>query len=224
MDAQPRGLCSNRTDRLPSPNHGERWNNTPLKTHRAMEAIEANILAKLKEVQADLKKEITNKTGLVNKEMSAFREDMGKRLDDIEFNADVKDVLGHTLLLQEDLQARLSDLEARSRRNNIRIHGIPEGEEGDSMQVFIENFIKTALSLTDTTLGIQRCHRSLGPKPPPSSNPRSIVVNFLDFKTKDLVLRSVWNKKEIQLKGRRVYFDQDYPTDILLKRKVTDVT
>lgn len=71
----------------------------------------------------------------------------------------------------------------------------------------------------DIMLGIQRCHRSLGPKPPPNSNPRSIVIHFLEYTTKDLVLRSAWGKKVIQLKGGWVYFDQDYPSDILAKRK-----
>ncbi|CAI5638836.1 unnamed protein product [Oreochromis niloticus] len=212
-----------------------------LKLPGAMEAMEANILAELKKVQDNLKGEIAEKIGLVKTEMSEFRKEVGQRLDEIvtdmkevtsrieeveqrvneveEVTVDLKDVLGHTLQLQEDLQTRLSDLEARSRRNNIRVHGIPEGEEGDNMLEFMENFIKKELPLPDTNLGIQRCHRSLGPKPPPGSNPRSVVIHFLEYKIKDLVLRSAWTKKEIRLKGRRVYFDQDYPSDILAKRK-----
>uniref|UniRef100_A0A3B5QEY1 L1 transposable element RRM domain-containing protein n=1 Tax=Xiphophorus maculatus TaxID=8083 RepID=A0A3B5QEY1_XIPMA len=212
-----------------------------LAADKAMDAMGANILAELKEVQTNLKKQITDQSGLITKEMSEFRKEMGKRLDDIdadlkdvknkveeaeqriteveEFNMDVKDVLSHTLQLQEDLQTRLTDLEARSRRNNIRIYGVTEGEEGDNLQKFIENFIKTELSLTDTTLGIQRCHRSLGPKPPSGSNPRSIVIHFLEYTMKELVVRSAWGKKVIQLKGKRVFFDQDFPSDILAKRK-----
>lgn len=49
---------------------------------------------------------------------------------------------------------------------------------------FIDNFIKTELGLPDTPLGIQRCHRLLGPKPPQELNPRSVVICFLEFKTK----------------------------------------
>ena len=37
---------------------------------------------------------------------------------------------------------KLTDLEACSRRNNVRIYGIPEGTEGNNIQQFIENFIK----------------------------------------------------------------------------------
>ncbi|CAI5661528.1 unnamed protein product [Oreochromis niloticus] len=213
-----------------------------LKLPGAMEAIGANILAELKKAQDNLKNEIAEKTGLVKTEMSEFRKEVGgQRLDEIvtdmkevtsrieeveqrvteveEVTVDLKDVLGHTLQLQEDLQTRLSDLEAHSRRNNIRVHGIPEGEEGDNMLEFMENFIKKELALPDTNLGIQRCHRTLGPKPPPGSNPRSVGIHFLEYKTKDLVLWSAWTKKEILLKGRHVYFDQDYPSGILAKRK-----
>lgn len=36
---------------------------------------------------------------------------------------------------------------------------------------------------------------------------------------KENVLCTAWEKKVIDFSGRRVYFDHDYPSDILLKRK-----
>ncbi|KAK1890060.1 LINE-1 retrotransposable element ORF1 protein [Dissostichus eleginoides] len=108
----------------------------------------------------------------------------------------------------------------------MRIYGIPEDIEGDSVQQFIENFIenfiKTELSLTDTELGIQRCHRALGPKPPQNANPRSVLIYFLEYRIKELVLRSAWKRKEVYLNGTRVYFDQDYPAEIQKERKAYD--
>lgn len=77
-----------------------------------------------------------------------------------EISTDVKEMLSHTLELQEHIQTQLEDLEARSRRNNIRIHGILEGSEGENITDFIEGFIKTELALPDAPLGIQRCHLS----------------------------------------------------------------
>lgn len=68
----------------------------------------------------------------------------------------------------------MTDLEGRSRRNNIRIYGIPEGAEGTSAVTFIENFIKTELGNDlGCGLGIERTHRAMAPKPPPSAPPRS---------------------------------------------------
>lgn len=207
-----------------------------------MEAMQANIIAELRKVQDEAKNELIDKIETLKTEVSGFRGEMGKRMDGIaedlkgitqrvdeaerrvadmeEFSVETKDILQHTLDLQMDLQARINDLEARSRRNNIRIHGIPEEVEGTNITLFIDNFLKSELTLDNAPpLHIQRCHRSLGPRPPPSANPRSIVMCFLEYTTKEMVLRAAWAKKVIQFKGRRIYFDHDYPSDILSKRK-----
>ena len=41
---------------------------------------------------------------------------------------------------------------------------------------------------------------------------------FLEFHVKELVLRSAWQKK-IEIDGKRLYFDNDYATDVMEKRK-----
>lgn len=207
----------------------------------SMEAMKVSIIAEIQQVRTDITKELMEATGQLKKELSDFRGEMSNRLGVIEtdmkemtqrmdktehrvtemeeFSADAREVLSHTLDLQEHLQKRLADLEARSRRNNIRIHGIEEGAEKDDMLGFVECFIKTELALPDNPLGIQRCHRSLAAKPPQGANPRSIVLCFLEFKTKELVLQSAWKKRLIQYKGKRVFFEQDYTTDTLAKRR-----
>ena len=146
---------------------------------------------------------------------------MEQRVTDVEDrNTDNAEALTYILELQQTLQTQLTDLEARSRRNNLRIHGIPEGAEGDNMKTFLEDFFRSELSLADTPLfGIQRCHRSLGPKPPQGANPRSVLVCFLEYTTKELVLRTAWRKKVTNYSGKRVFFEQDYPSEIIAKRK-----
>ena len=105
---------------------------------------------------------------------------------------------------------KLTDLEACSRRNNIRIYGISEGAEENNIQQFINNIITKELQpLADLELEIQKCHRALGPKPPKEALPRSVVVYFQEFKTKELVLRSASMRREIYYGDRRIYFD--YP-------------
>ena len=99
------------------------------------------------------------------KETRNRAEEAAQRVSDMEeWNAMAKDVLSQTLINQEQIQARLTDLEARSRRNNICVFGIPKDVEGSNLQEFIESFVKAKLSLQDTELGIQRCHRALDPK------------------------------------------------------------
>lgn len=177
-----------------------------LADQETMEAMKASIITKIKEVHVDVKREVGEAAGLLKKEISDFREEMNEKLSVIdtdlkemaqrieeterrvsemeELCMDVKEVLFHTLELQEHLRARLIDLEARSRRNNVHIYGIPEGAEGNNILEFTDNFIKTELGLPDTPLGIQRCHHLLGPKPLQESNPRSVVIGFLEFKTR----------------------------------------
>ncbi|XP_041854710.1 cytochrome c1-like [Melanotaenia boesemani] len=57
-----------------------------------MEALQANIIAELKEVQVDVKKEFIDKIGLLKTEMSEFRGEMGQHLNDIV--ADLKEITG----------------------------------------------------------------------------------------------------------------------------------
>uniref|UniRef100_A0A1A8C155 Uncharacterized protein n=1 Tax=Nothobranchius kadleci TaxID=1051664 RepID=A0A1A8C155_NOTKA len=62
---------------------------------------------------------------------------------------------------QKVLQQKFTDLESRSRRNNIRIFGVPEGVKGDSLQLFLKEFLQRKLQLLqDMELNIQRAHRS----------------------------------------------------------------
>ena len=41
---------------------------------------------------------------------------------------------------QRAMQGKLVDLEGRSRRNNMRIYGVPEEKEGNSMSDFVATF------------------------------------------------------------------------------------
>ena len=60
------------------------------------------------------------------------------------------------------LSAKCDDLESRMRRNNIRIHGIPEGAEKNDTIGFITGLIKSNIHITgDMEISIERAHRSL---------------------------------------------------------------
>ncbi|KAL1265368.1 hypothetical protein QQF64_003395 [Cirrhinus molitorella] len=134
-------------------------------------------------------------------------------------NFELKDALFHALKEQKTIQGKIVDLEGRSRRNSIRIYGIKEGAEGSSMFKFINGLLKTELSLSDDLdLQIQRAHRSLGPRPQNDATSRSIIVNLLQYSTKDLVLRTAW-AKGIRYEDRPVFFAHDFPAEINAKLK-----
>lgn len=82
-------------------------------------------------------------------EQSDIITDMGTRLKEME-----KEIV--------KLRARSEDLEARSRRNNIRVVGVREGAEaGKKPAEFVAGLLKEKLGLAATPT-LDRAHRALG--------------------------------------------------------------
>lgn len=182
-------------------------------------------------LREDVKKELTELREEINQALGDIRGDLKStttRVDEAEQRVaepeerslDLEDSLRQMQQKQEIMQIKVTDLEARSRRNNIRVYGIPEGEEENNMTGFMDKLLKSELATPgELDLKIQRCHRALGPRPPREAPPRSIVINFQVYKTKDLILSLAWKKKEVFYKDTRVYFDDDYPAEIVKKRR-----
>ena len=98
---------------------------------------------------------------------------------------------------------RLDDLEDRSRRNNIKIEGLPEADGGENWEQTAANvskLIKDKLEITEDIL-IERAHR-VGQKS--STRPRSVIAKFLRFRDREAVLK---NSKK--LKGTNIYVNED---------------
>lgn len=109
------------------------------------------------------------------------------------------------------LSVKCDDLESRMRRNNIRIHGIPEGAEKNDTIDFITGIIKLKIQIADDMeIHIERAHRSLVAKPKDSAAlPRAIIVRFVDYRVKAFVIRQAW-KQKTTYEGQTIYFNQDY--------------
>ncbi|XP_043995190.1 GTPase IMAP family member 4-like [Gambusia affinis] len=72
------------------------------------------------------------------------------------------EVLCFCIEQQRETQLKVLDLESRSRRNNVRVFGVPEGQEGNSTTQYIETLLRSQLQLPeDLDLKIQRAHRTL---------------------------------------------------------------
>nr|XP_008277205.1 PREDICTED: uncharacterized protein LOC103355262 [Stegastes partitus] len=147
--------------------------------------------------------------------------DAEQRIGEVEtFGAEVQEVLTEMQKTQLELKSKIAELEGHSRRKNIRIYGIKEGAEGTSMLNFVENFIKTELGESTglNELGIERAHRAAGPKLAETAPPRSTVVRFLKYTTKEQIISVAWRKR-ITLDGNRVFFDHDYATGVMEKSR-----
>lgn len=110
---------------------------------------------------------------------------------------EIKDEL-RALELQKQFENRLVDQEGRSRRENIRIHGVKEGAEDSarSMIDFTETLLQEKLELPPSLhLRIERAHHALASRPPLDSPPRSIVVRFMSFRNKEEIIKIAWQKR-----------------------------
>lgn len=182
-----------------------------------------DITQEMKDEFDSFKKDINTKLAETANELASHEtrlEEAEKRLEEMErWNLAAKDALIQSLQQQRNIQTKLADLEGRSRRNNIRIFGLKEGSEGNSVLQCVEDLLRAELSLPpDSALNIQRAHRALVPKPGPEKPPRSVVVNFLQFSTKEMVLKAAWKKKVVH-QDKQLFFDHDYAADVVQKRK-----
>lgn len=91
-----------------------------------------------------------------------------------------------TAFLENANAQSLENLENRSRHNNLRITGLPEGIEGDDMVVFLEDFLPKLFKITfDSPFEIERAHRLPLPKLSVLSRsrdgPRVVIFNVLCY-------------------------------------------
>ncbi|KAI4880552.1 hypothetical protein NFI96_007352 [Prochilodus magdalenae] len=128
--------------------------------------------------------------------------------------------LAETQRKNELLRLKLDDLEGRSRRNNIKIVGVPEGEEKGKPTEFVTGLLPKLLGATHFAepLIVDRAHCVLQPKPPEGAKPRTIIarVHFYTEKERILQLRAGRN---LDYNGHKVYIFPDYTAEVLSQRR-----
>lgn len=86
------------------------------------------------------------------------------------------------------LKAKLTDLESRSRSNNARLVGLPEGIEGLRSTIFFSQLFLDVFG--EDTLGkapeLDRAQGMLMAKPGPIEKPRAVIVCFHNYQTREL--------------------------------------
>lgn len=109
-----------------------------------------------------------------------------------------------------DVQLRLDDGENRSRRNNLRLRGIPEATMGPDLRSTVTAILNQVLGKPPTAdLELDRVHRIPGPRPPPSAQrsspeldfPRDVLCRVHFFTIKEDILRLAWEKGPIDFDG-----------------------
>ena len=99
------------------------------------------------------------------------------------------------------LTDKVDDLECRSRRNNVRLVGLPEKAGGQNAATFLERWLLEALGLEPREAPvIERAHR-IGtlPSNPSVGRPRTHIMKVLNFRDKERVLKAA------RIKGKILY-------------------
>ena len=136
------------------------------------------------------------------------------RLEDKQSEIDlINNELTNVKLSLDKYRDKTIDLENRSRRNNLRINGIPEvpNETWELTEDLVKSTLKEKLSL-NTDVHIERAHR-VG-KPNGQGRARSIVCRLYDWKDKNHILKQARIQKPTGL-----FINEDVAETTMEKRR-----
>ncbi|GAA6090575.1 uncharacterized protein LOC117469232 [Tachysurus ichikawai] len=116
------------------------------------------------------------------------------------------------------LAAKAEDLEARSRRCNLRIFGVKEGREaGVPASTFVANLLQKVMGLDEPPV-IDRAHRTLQ-QPGNGQPPRAFVIKCHYYREKESILRkAVTSPKLVSENGDIIRVFPDYTQNVARQR------
>uniref|UniRef100_H2ZZZ3 L1 transposable element RRM domain-containing protein n=1 Tax=Latimeria chalumnae TaxID=7897 RepID=H2ZZZ3_LATCH len=194
------------------------------KTTNSMETMLRDIKQSNSHIEEKLI-EITMTISNMDKKMEAFT----KRIDEVERRVgDVEDSIQNVDSSIQNLQTKIvwlqekaDDLENRSRRSNLQLVGLPEGEEGKDSVAFLEDWLPSFLNLPDQEkkIEIEQAHQTFVPRSSDANKPRMILFKLLHFRDKELLLRQACNLGSLTYKNKPLHLFPDMSTKLFQKRK-----
>ncbi|KAJ1206837.1 hypothetical protein NDU88_002234 [Pleurodeles waltl] len=126
----------------------------------------------------------------------------------------------------EDTQWKLTDLEDRLRRNNLRVLGVPEGLKGSDTYSFMIALFKEAfpdLHQWDWDREIQRAHRFPFSKVGSNSEggsgrPRAILISLLNYQARQAIYDRARPNSRSKAKGCKFFVRPDFCHSTVEKR------
>lgn len=89
------------------------------------------------------------------------------------------------------IKAKLADLEERSRRNNLKIRGIPELVQSAQIPHFVRDLLLAVIpNFTSTDLTIDRIHQVPKPSFLPAEIPSNVILRIHFFQVKEQLLEA----------------------------------
>ena len=164
---------------------------------------------------------ITNTVATHTATISQIESTLSSHSDDIVgLQKDVATLKNQLASVSDDnsaLHATVEDLISRSKRQNLRVVGIPEDVEGANARQFMSQLFKEVAGdvLPDSGPELDRAHRSLRPRPSQGSRP--IIVRFHRYVEKEQVLKWAKEHREMSYRGHRINFYEDFSATVAKK-------
>lgn len=196
-----------------------------LTTNKRIDDLHASLLSnqerRLSEVRAELKAEIANLHSAID-ELRSSMTFTAAEVNDIKSQfervrpSDTPVAAKRLQRIEKELAEhtqQLDYIENQSRRNNVRIDGIPEekGESWDLTEGKCQSLFTNSLGLSQ--IQIERAHRT-GPIQPAGGKPRPIIARLASFKHQEAVLRRAKERKP-----RGIFLNQDFSARVSRVRK-----
>ncbi|KAI4802455.1 hypothetical protein KUCAC02_020291 [Chaenocephalus aceratus] len=193
-----------------------------------MEGIAGLLEDHRRALSADFKSAISTLEAKLDR-IQATVSDHGQTIASLESNANLQDermlALEATCATLTDsnvkLLAKVTDLESRSRRNNIRIVGLPESIEGPHPSTFFPKLLMEVFGegVLDSPPECDRAHRSLTDKPKPGQRPRPVIIRVHRYQQKEKIIREARARRgKLQYQGTPIAIYEDYTPEVMEQR------
>lgn len=193
-----------------------------------LESVKNDICKKIDSLSTDLRSEIATVRQEVKDWLGPMQQKVDSNADTIrELECSASDHSDRITELESaistlqkqvgHLDAKCEDLEGRSRRNNIRLVGLPEGAEGTHPTEFVAHLLQSLLHLQEKPL-LDRAHRTLRERPRKGEPPRPIVIRVHYFQARDEILRRAAQLSPLTHDGNKLSIFADYTTAVVRKR------
>ncbi|KAJ1203633.1 hypothetical protein NDU88_007417 [Pleurodeles waltl] len=110
----------------------------------------------------------------------------------------------------------MADQEGRTRKNNIRVVGVPERAKGPSAELFVETLVIDHLcpKRLSSFFKVEWAHRALFPPLRPGAPPRTIIARIFNFRDQDTILQAAHSKRDLQYENVTVCFFPDFKLQV----------
>lgn len=103
------------------------------------------------------------------------------------------------------LQPHMEEMEDRSRRNNLCLHGPPEATGAEELAATVADIFRKLLGeALPQRLEFYRIHRVLGPRSADPGRPRDVICRLHHYTHKESIIRRAWEAGTVDFDGAQV--------------------